>query len=369
MSHGGALTPDSSVALGAVVVDGEKILSAPRMNFDLGTLYVCEDRDTVIPFVNTGCDTLSLRSLTFSNASFVTTATLPLSIAPQDTVWIPVHLSADTTGHPTGVTAQLNVTSTATNTLTPLNFTSTIRYPSSFVVRLTQPQHAKAGDQAVFTLTLEGSVPAEITSLRFDLAHNDDILSYDRASGTGLTMSGSTIVGGMMHQTYTLSPVPSPGTIGTLTFRTYLAKEPTTPLAITNLTFDNSVHVPNDCIASVSDSSSSFKYVYQCGEGVLQEYMRSGRISTGEAVYPNPVTVEAGYRANIPYLVTQGCTLELSVTDETGREVYRQAREVQSAGSGSFEFDGSLLASGRYYYIIRDITSGAIAKRSLLLVK
>ena len=107
-------------------------------------------------------------------------------------------------------------------------------------------------------------------------------------------------------------------TIGSLTFQVYLTDSTETPLTLSNISFNNSLNLPNDCIASIDDASSGFTYTYQCGEQIIQDAMNSIPFSI-TSIAPNPAQNEI----TITGTGMQSTTLELY--DVLGRE-----RDVRS---------------------------------------
>jgi hypothetical protein len=135
-----------------------------------------------------------------------------------------------------------------------------------------------------------------ISALRFDLLHDDDILSYTGFSGNGLNVKNDPLVSSTMTQHLTLAPIPTSDTIGTLIFQVYLTKDSTTPLTLSNITFDTPSGLSPDCIASVDDSGGAFTYIYSCGDQTLQHFMQTGTPFTIESIVPNPAQTEITVR-------------------------------------------------------------------------
>ncbi len=79
--------------------------------------------------------------------------------------------------------------------------------------------------------------------------------------------------------------------------------------------------------------------------------------------YPNP----SNPKSKIDYSIPLSGKVTLKVYDITGREVSKLVDEVKEAGYHTAEFDGSNLASGIYFYVIR--ADNFSATKKLVLVK
>ncbi|HWF44445.1 MAG TPA: T9SS type A sorting domain-containing protein [Candidatus Kapabacteria bacterium] len=297
-------TKDTTIALVANVGDGVKALAASPDSANLGAVYVCQQRDTVIWLKNTGCDTLHIISGQFDsshgiNTSYGTDANYPITIPPGDSVQEKIFFTPDTSGHPLSISGNFTITSDA-NSGQPtqtIPLTTSIVYPVHLTLSLLKTDSAADGSIIKFYLVANWDsppTPGMISALHFDLMHDDDILSY--LSENGLALINSSSSDSMMTQSFTVSPIPLSDTIGTLTFQVYLTKDSTTPLTLSNITFDTPSGLSPDCIASVDDSGAEFSYIYLCGDRTLQHFMQTGTPFTIESIVPNPAQTEITVR-------------------------------------------------------------------------
>ena len=79
--------------------------------------------------------------------------------------------------------------------------------------------------------------------------------------------------------------------------------------------------------------------------------------------YPNPFNPKTTIKFNL----TKAEFLKLSIYDELGREVKVLVNEYWQPGSYSVDFDGSVYASGVYYYVlqhgdVRDVKKMVLVK-------
>jgi hypothetical protein len=300
----------------ATVVPGNSVLAVDTALRNLGVVYVCQQRDTIITLYNTGCDTLRITGGSFSgtNGTYASDATYPIIIPPGDSAKEEILFNPDTTGHPLSISGNFTVTSDANSgpktVIIPL--TTNIIYPVHFTLSLLKTDSATDGSIVTFYLLLGGGQDVRSTSLRalhFDLTHNDDLLSLVSATGAGLNhfrLPGS--AGSARRDSFAVSPLlfkegaggGLSDTIGTLTFQVYLTKDSTTPLTLSNITFDTPASLSPDCIASLDDSGSAFSYIYSCSDRTLQHFMQTGAPFTIESIVPNPARDEIRVGIRVP---------------------------------------------------------------------
>ncbi len=354
---------DTTITLSGIGVGGTKVLATDTSLRDFGALYECQERDTAIWLKNAGCDTLTISSGVFSSGAYASGVSYPLIIPPNDSAKVVVVVTPDTNGHPVAITGTYAVTSDADNSIAPIPLSTKVLYPSDFGVALSPPLSARDGQAVTFQVLLNGKPPTGITALHFDLTHNDDLLSYTGMSGAGLSLDQTVPQAGIVTQRFTLSPVAGRDTIGTLTFQVYLTDSSSTPLTLSNVSFDNSLDLPSDCIASVEDSGSGFTYLYRCGDQLIQDAMKHVPFTIASIV-PNPARNEirvsgiglGGKRGNVQ-------TVKIEVFDLLGRAENIRSESMENG----FDLDVSSLRDGTYS--LRIAKQGYVEIRTISILR
>ena len=330
-----------------------RVLSANIQKADLGQLYACQSRDTTIKLYNTGCNVLTVIHDSLVNGAFVSDTTFPLTIQPNDSASVRITLLANqvTTYDTLRFFSDANVG----DSIITVPLQASILAPEQLHLSLSAPDSGKDGAMVTFYLILAsaGSIGA-VDSLQFQLAHNDDLLSFVNKSG--ISIQRGTPLHGMEIDTLGWRGTSSlPDTIGSLTFGVYLTDSATTPLTLSNISFSNSRGLPNDCIASINDSNSGFTYLYyHCGEPIIQNAMLGVPI-TITSIVPNPAQNEI--------------TVQLSGDTRTTIEMYDglgRGRDVRSTSLRSgIMLDVSGVPSGIYF--IRVSAGGYVQSRSVVI--
>jgi hypothetical protein len=347
----------------ATVVPGNSVLAVDTALRNLGVVYVCQQRDTIITLYNTGCDTLRITGGSFSgtNGTYASNATYPIIIPPGDSAKEEILFTPDTTGHPLSISGNFIITSDA-NSGQPtqtIPLTTSIIYPVHLTLSLLKSDSATDGSIVTFYLLLGGGQDVRSTSLRalhFDLTHNDDLLSLVSATGAGLNHFRLPGTAGSTHDSFTVAPISSSDTIGTLTFQVYLTKDSTTTLTLSNITFDTPASLSPDCIASLGDSGSVFSYIYSCSDRTLQHFMQTGSPFTIESIVPNPARDEI----QISILRKSSEPIAFELYDVLGKRVVKKASlEARST------LDVSTIPEGTYY--LRASASGEVQTRRIVI--
>ncbi|HWF43966.1 MAG TPA: T9SS type A sorting domain-containing protein [Candidatus Kapabacteria bacterium] len=343
-----------------LAMSGDKQLAVSQNSLDFGAIYSCQSRDTTIWLKNTGCDTLTITSTSFDNKSYGSYTSYPITIPPGDSAKEEILFTPDTTGHPLSIAGNFTITSDANSgppTVT-IPITTSIIYPVQLRLALaTNDDSAKDGDTVTFYLLLGGGENVRSTSLRalqFDLTHDDDMLSLVSATGAGLShfrLPGT--AGSTRRDSFAVSPIPSSDTLGTLSFQVYLTKDSTTPLTLSNITFDNTSGLSPDCIASVGDSGGAFTYIYSCGDRTLQHFMQTGSPFSIESIVPNPARVSFRVEGN-------GQRVEAELDDILGGNILLPALYALP-----FTLDVKSIPSGVYY--LRLSQGGFVQTRKVVI--
>ncbi|MDP4289199.1 MAG: choice-of-anchor D domain-containing protein [Bacteroidota bacterium] len=358
--HGGDTVRKTAIAVSGVGLPGEKFISASLASANFDSLYRCESRDTTITLYNTGCDTLIVFGDSLSNGAYSAAALFPIVIPPNGSSRVTVHLTADTNG----MNGILSFASNSDTGAISIPMTASIIVPSHVHLSLSAADSAKARGMVTFDVLLTGN-HSRLSGLHFDLTHNDDLLGYARGLSPASTSGPSTA----QVQHFDLGPIPTGDTIGTLTFNVYLSDSTTTSLTLSNITFDNALGLAPDCIASIDDAGSGFRYIYSCSDHTLQQFLRTGTISTGGQNYPNPVNASTGFATTIPFTTSGNGMAYIRIMDMTGKEILSDRQEATYAGKHFFYFDADRLPSGSYRYSIEFPKGNIIQSRTMTVVR
>ena len=339
------------ILLTGTAAPGASALALDTTTRNFGSLFECQQRDTTIFLTNPGCDTLRVDSAVFSNPAFSSVAAWPALVAPGDSIPVLVQFAGSSASTSGAVIFYSNANDGPKAQRVPLE--ATILPPAQLQVGLEAPTYAAhAGDLVTFYVVLTGDTGAaarELTGIQFDLTHNDDLLSYVGASGVVVTGTGT-----ILHIAWE-SRAGSPtyaDTIGTLSFRVYLTDSSETPLTLSNISFENSLGLAPDCIASIDNSGSGFTYLYRCGEQEIQNFMQTGKVELEiTSVVPNPAKNALTVRVE----TAQPLSLRCQLFDALGKIVLdeRPGAGTVALNSGSeastFALDVSKLPSGMYF--------------------
>jgi hypothetical protein len=338
---------DIKITLGANVIDGTKVLASSLNQINFGETNICEERDSLVQFTNTGCDTLTITAADIEKNFSVGDGVLPIVLPPGESVGLPITTVVDTAGKPTVLTGTLSISSTADNQIAPITLTRSLYYPTRLRIEAVDEASGKQGDVVKFRVLLEGQVPSTMTALHFDFLHNADLLSWDGYDGVGLNRTN--ILGSENERaSFTLSPVHE-GVIGEFSFKTNLALAEQTTLSFDNITFEAAgVSFAPECIAVISDTGTRFNYIYTCGDNIIRDRLNGTRLI--KSITPNPASGEIRLELNAK-------DAQVAIIDMLGVEVLRT--------STADRIDVSNLPSGTYY--VRVSAAGDVQTKRVVI--
>ncbi len=360
---------NNAVTIFGAGLGGKTALSLDTTPRDFGSLFVCQSRDTTIWLSNPGCDTLKLERATFSNPAYTTDTAFPIAIPAEDSVPVRVTLtgSADMNGTVTFVSNANTGLDTGT---VPLR--AALLPPARLQLLLSPAQSAYAGQVVTFYVIFTGDTGMAanaLSGISFDLTHNDNLLALQNVTGlTWLPGAANSTRTDTFAWKVGLEAPTYADTIGILRFKVYLTDSSTTPLTLSNIALSANGIEP-DCIASVDSNGSGFTYLYQCGEGEIQGFLRSGAISFGEPNYPNPLNAAGGFKTTVPFTTYGSGVASIRIVDAVGKVVLSDNEEATHAGQHFFYFTAEDLPSGTYYYTIEFPKGVVIASKTMLVVK
>lgn len=344
MVDGASATKDTVLAISAMVLAGERIVTASQAAIQFDETSICEDRDTTITIRNAGCDTVTITSADISkDFAIENDLALPQRLLPGDSLVIDIVTVTDTSGGRTQFDGQLVIGSNADSPIAPIVLSRSIYYPTKLRIEALGEGSGKAGELITFRVILEGALPKSATALHFDLHHDNDLLSYE--SHTGDLQLTATSGNADQLQRFTLTPLTDVGVIGELTFKAFLASSESTEFTFSNIRLESkNVTLAQECLAIISDSGSVFRYVYSCGDGMLRDYLKNDRILI-TSLRPNPAQheIQLDLRAN---------SATVLLFDQLGAEALRET----TTGT-HHTLDVSTLPSGSYYLRVSTLTN------------
>ncbi len=334
---------------------GSKYISANLANADFGSVFVCQSRDTTITLHNTGCDVLTVFGDSVRGASgpYRIDTNFPIVIAPGDSAKVRLHLTADSAG----MNGVLVFQSNADTGTVSVPLTASIILPARLHLTLTSPDSAKSGSTVTYDVILTGDASG-LSGLHFDITHNDDLLGYTSGLAPSKTSGPSTA----QVQHFDLKPIPNGDTIGLLQFNVYLADSITTSLTLSNITFDNTLGLAPDCIASIDDSGSAFTYITACGDGLIRQYMAAGAFEI-LSVQPNPARDEF----TISFTKSEDVPVRYEIDDALGRAVARGETEQNGSPTIQLTLSASNLPSG--VLLLRVSAGGFVRTQRFVVAK
>jgi hypothetical protein len=337
-----------SIPLTATVTDGTRILSASPNTVDLGSVSLCDYKDTsvLITLENTGCDTLTITNTNFSGSGFSSNQNYPIIILPGQSKQIAVSTNADTSGGKTSSTATLTVESNSDNTISPVILKREYTNSSSSrnVGFYLDPTPKSGGDQksVSFDIKETPSQPfagANLQQISFDLNYNTDLLTFDQ------TLSSPNVSFDGQHYYISANPITATnGVLGSLGFRVYLTKDSVTAMNMTYRSFTaGTASTPCSTLSVGGNGSAEFNYAFVCGERSIQGFLNGILPMKIISLRPNPAQEEIEVEVESPNGHMQCAP---TIYDALGVKVYSSDEIV--SGVTTLHLDTRALPSGVY---------------------
>ena len=103
---------------------------------------------------------------------------------------------------------------------------------------------------------------------------------------------------------------------------------------------------------------------------MLVKYMQLGdklKIFS-DAVYPNPLSEQNNFQAQVPFRVAAGGLFGMKIFDQLGRIVDSKELVAEAAGAYRFIIDGRSLSAGCYTYLLQEITNSSQGVRGRFII-
>ncbi len=343
----GSNAGDTTMVLFVNVVHGMAALAASTQSVDMGTLPICEERDTSILIEDTGCDSVCVSSIATSNLHFTLTPGQATSfcLAPHQRDTIYLRTQVDTSGGQQTNTGLLQITSDATPAFTPVVLSREIEYPVPWQLVLSPIDSCGPGGTVTYRIIQHGTLPSDVSSMAFDLVFDDDLLQLASIDESWVGPPGYyRSADGLAHYLLHVSPVPADSVIATLHLIAYEARALSTQLSLDSVQFTSTQNRPADCIASTTVAASAFQLRTACNGPLLRQAL-SGTLAI-DGVIPNPTAgmVTVMYRNQTDNLL--GANIEVS--DALGRTVLERTLSLLPGPDHSIALDLTAVPAGVY---------------------
>jgi hypothetical protein len=373
------------------VKPGTRTLSldtTPR-NFD--TITFCQQKDTIIPIVNLGCDTIHDSSISISGSNFVIVnpPKTPFVINPSDTFFLTVRYLPVNSGQAMGILTDSTDADSAPVRHIPLSGyttpTDTVRFSA-----ISNKQTVAPGDTATLYIMPGSKFTAKgLQSIEITLAYNGDIMTPFDTLAASSGMSGAPVVNVLPTQATGTKlqylPITIDGTdmtfdsampILTMQFTITISDSAWTDFHIASFELNNGNNNFNKCLLGSTVDTGTIGLQFTCGDSILYKTLRYGsNWSLGEGiipvsgiVHPNPVL--EGSQISVPFTALRAVAVKIEIMDETGSVVYSDLSNVTESGAASYTIPGAAIRSGAYHYRLHPIDGGiGVATGSFVVIR
>lgn len=274
------------------IVGERRALGADVQSLDLGTLHLCDTKDTLIELRNTGCDTTHITSVSVRGTGFeLVGAAFPCSIAPAQTYTLRLRAMPDSSGGMISNLAIITVNSDASEPTMVISTRFNISFPSALTLHIL-PARMDVGNADTISVAfiLSGELPPDLRRLRFALQYNTDLLTLVGNSGPNAVSSPDArsfeSTGAPLLRRSALD-----SSIGSLLLLGALSVDSATRFECTQIQAFNAVGELSTCQVVLSSTSSEVGYRFGCADGFMQHYLRSHHAAfESVSVSPNPAT-------------------------------------------------------------------------------
>jgi len=361
---------------------GSRILAIDHDTIDLGTMRLCDSRDSAINAINLGCDTLNITAVNIqSNGAFTLTGNPKSFLIESQSTRIPFHFDPIGAGNIVGT---LTV-STISDSIPIRNITIIAHViPTDTIIFTMLPtrNNFDADDTLTVSLIPQQNIHGRgLHDVTFTINYNSDLLTL-LDPPIGAQSSYGTVIqppafGTPKHTAVRIGLIGNPtleldaGTPA-ITFRytVALTDSISTGFDLTSILLNGGDPTFSKCDLGIISASLTYNLTYLCGDSTIVKFMQLGKnlkIFT-DAIYPNPLSELNNYQAILPFTVSSAGEYEMKIYDGMGRMGQSSTLTVPMAGTYSFTIDGRNLSSGCYNYLLRSMenSSGSIRGRFII---
>jgi hypothetical protein len=358
---------DTSYHVTATIFSGTRALSIDSSLRAFGTGNLCQVADTLIIFQNTGCDTLTVGSVSIAGQYFSLlkgSASILLPLA-KDTLDIGFFPTTD--GVSTGI---LTIKSNADDdSIVNIPLTAQTVAPQTLTLKTSLSRtNIPTGDTTTLFVSPTSNVTVPgLSTLSYTISYDGDLLTYVPATATassGFAFSNpvETHTGKTSTLKMTLTSTGNPTTftqgkpLASVRFHTRLTDSLSTPITLSNLVLNSGDSVFNKCTLSLSDTGTSFTIALNCVDSTINAALRGNLAFVVQSIVPNPTDgkLSVSLSGNRPIWVLY------DLYDLVGHSVMHGT----FAGSTN-ALDVSALSSGSYY--LRMSAAGEVVSRKVVV--
>jgi hypothetical protein len=305
------------------VSDGTKLLTVHPTTINFGRTTMCEERDSFVVITNTGCDTVTISDMNLLGIGFTGDLTLPIRLAPNETLRINISTKQDTTA-PNNAT--LTIASNAENTLQAVTMSRSYELPKQYGMHLALLTSTETAGSIVRLAVVGeqglGRTGSGISELTFDLTLDEDLLHFIRTeSPNQIIKNGSRIT----IRNNELNSIDD--TLVTFVYQVHLTKASATDIILSNVSIGDT----SACAPKVLGSGNGlFTYRYECGDSLIQTFMRGEKLPLRIiSLRPNPARDEI----NIDVSSAERTPVTLTIYDRIGKQVYNSETTVSGTST------------------------------------
>ncbi|MEI8134771.1 MAG: hypothetical protein WCH46_06790 [bacterium] len=347
---------------------GSRILSASVDTIDLGSMKLCDTRDSFIIIKNIGCDTMQIISEVISGNGNFTLTSNPLPYLIEN-AFDKIKFHFEPVG--AGLIKGALTVSTVSDSL-PIRKVFIVVHviPTDTIAFDMLPTRSTfyAGDTLTVRLIPRDSIFGRgLLRLGFDINYNGDLVTLLDPPTGGKSDYGILIqapsFGTPKHTTTRIDLIGNPTlelpkgqSAAEFRFYVRLSDSITTEFALSNIELNGNDKIYQRCNLGIFSNSLVYQIGYHCGDSLLVRLMQLGDSLHifATAIYPNPLTELNNYRSQLNVKTSKSGNYEVRVYDGIGQQVYTHSIQTDTPGTYSLLINGKDFASGLYSYILFD---------------